>query len=234
MNIRLSVLSAAVLALSCGSANKAAPKFDAAKSTVTVDKASATANGAEEITVIITTVDEDGAAFTVDSATVSVTGDGNTLTQPQGVLNGTATAGVRSTKAEAKTISVSVKAAGADVALPQTQAVTFVPGPVSSIHFTTQPSNVQVGAAMSPAVVVTALDGSGNVAPQPSLLISLRLTGIGVPGMDGGVGSTDGGVVVFDALTFDAPGTDLGMQAHCQQCSEPWADDATVLFNVTP
>ena len=232
MPIRLSLLVSALLVLSCGS--KSTAKFDASKSTVTVDKTSATANDVEEISVTIKTVGDDGAAYAVDSATISVTGTGNTIAQPQGASNGSTVGRVRSTKAETKTISVSVKADGADVTLPQTQEVTFAPGEVNSIEFTTQPTNVQVGAAMTPAIVVTAYDNHGNVAPGEALTIALRITGTNVPNLDGGVGVTDGGVVVFDSVTFDGPGTALGMQARCQGCSQPWATDATATFDVTP
>ncbi len=228
-----SVLVGALLALSCGGKTSTA-KLDAAKSTVTADKTTATANGTDEITLTITTVDTDGAPFNVSGATVNMTGDGNNFDQPTGGSSqGVMSCRVRSEKAEAKTITVSVKVDGADVSLPGSQAVTFVPGPVESIKFTTQPSNVQVGAAMSPAIVVTAFDGKGNVTADETLLIALRITGNNVPNIDGGVGSTDGGVVVFDSVTFDGPGTDLGMQARCQGCSQPWADDATAHFNVT-
>lgn len=225
----------AALLLSCGPATKPTGKFDASKSTITLDKTSAVADDVEQISVTLKTFDEDGAPYDISSATLSLTGEGNSFSQPAGgTSTGSVSGSVRSKKAEEKTLSVTVKDGDTDVALSQTHTVTFVPGPVESIRFTTEPSDVQVGAAMNPPVVVTAFDRYDNVAPGETLLISLRVTGTGVPNLDGGVGTTDGGVVVFDALSFDGPGTNLGMQARCQGCSQPWASDATTSFNVTP
>src|SRR5207249_7716112 len=53
------------------------------------------------------------------------------------------------------------------------------PPPATHLAFGVQPSNTQVGVAITPAVTVTALDASGNTVPSFTGAISLALGNAG-------------------------------------------------------
>ncbi len=237
MNFRFhgALLAMALPVLSCSQPEDASPKLDAAKSSVTVDSATAVADGVDEIIVTVSTVDEAGEPFEPEGVTISMTGEDNNVSQPS-ATGSTVDGRVRSGRAEVKTISVTVKAGGEDVAIGEPLEVTFTPGPIDHIEFTTQPHDVAVGVALNP-IIITVYDNKGNVAPEPSINIYLRITGVNVPNMSGGEAkATVNGVATFDNVTFDGPCTGfcttIGMQAR--QDGEPgWAVDATTEFTVT-
>src|SRR5207247_9659921 len=79
-------------------------------------------------TIPVTARDATGTPSVRDALPISTTGDGNTLTQPAGLTNsqGVATGTLRSTVAEAKTVSATID--GVDVT--QTATVTVTVGAV--------------------------------------------------------------------------------------------------------
>src|SRR5207253_177678 len=89
-------------------------------------------------------------------------------------------------------------------------AFDITPGTATQLAFTVQPSNTVAGAAISPAVQITALDPAGN--PVPSFTGSVTVALGNNPGGSTLGGTTTvaavGGVVTFSDLTLDktAPG----------------------------
>src|SRR5213079_1186453 len=86
----------------------------------------------------------------------------------------------------------------------------IIPGTATQLAFTVQPSNTVAGAAISPAVQVTALDPAGNLVPTFTGNVTVALGNN--PGGSTLGGTTTvaavGGVVTFSDLTLDktAPG----------------------------
>src|SRR5204863_8324993 len=89
-------------------------------------------------------------------------------------------------------------------------AFDIIPGTTTQLAFTVQPSNTVAGAAMNPAVQVTALDPAGN--PVPSFTGSVTVALGNNPGGSTLGGTTTvaavGGVATFRDLTLNktAPG----------------------------
>src|SRR5207237_569577 len=84
-------------------------------------------------------------------------------------------------------------------------AFDITPGTATQLAFTVQPSNTVAGAAISPAVQITALDPAGN--PVPSFTGSVTVALGNNPGGSTLGGTTTvaavGGVVTFSDLTLD-------------------------------
>src|SRR5207249_901814 len=82
------------------------------------------------------------------------------------------------------------------------------PPPATHLAFGVQPSNTQVGVAITPAVTVTALDASGNTVPSFTGAISLALGNAGGATLSGnGPVNAVNGVATFANLTIDKVGT---------------------------
>src|ERR1019366_1275946 len=103
---------------------------------------------------------------------VAATGSGNTLVQPTTAtdVNGQTTATLKSTVAEAKTVSVTI----VGTLITNTATVTFTPGPANKLGFTTQPATTTAGVTMS-NVVVQIQDANGNAVAQSGTPITLTL-----------------------------------------------------------
>src|SRR3989442_665517 len=88
-------------------------------------------------------------------------------------------------------------------------AFDITPGTATQLAFTVQPSNTVAGAAISPAVQVTALDAAGN--PVPSFTGSVTVALGNNPGGSTLSGTTTvtaaNGVASFSPLTLDKTGT---------------------------
>jgi len=84
-------------------------------------------------------------------------------------------------------------------------AFDITPGTATQLAFTVQPSNATAGAAIAPAVQVTALDAAGN--PAPSFTGNVTITLGNNPGGSTLGGTTTvpavGGVATFSTLTLD-------------------------------
>src|SRR5205807_6727307 len=94
-------------------------------------------------------------------------------------------------------------------------AFDITPGTATQLAFTVQPSNTVAGAAISPAVQVTALDAAGN--PVPSFTGSVTVALGTNPGGSTLGGTTTlaavNGVASFATLTLDKTGTGYALTA---------------------
>ena len=89
-------------------------------------------------------------------------------------------------------------------------AFDITPGTATQLAFSVQPSNIVAGAAISPAVQVSALDGAGNLVPTFAGSVTIALGNNPGGSTLGGTTTvaTAGGVATFTTLTLDkaAPG----------------------------
>jgi CubicO group peptidase (beta-lactamase class C family) len=95
-----------------------------------------------------------------------------------------------------------------------TADVTFVAAP-TRLAFTVQPGNVQVGSALTPAVVVSATDAAGNVATSFSGTITIAIGNNPGGSTLGGTRSiaAQNGMARFTNLTLDRAGTGYTLSA---------------------
>src|SRR5207244_3101722 len=134
---------------------------------------------------------------------------GSTLsgTTPVAAVSGVATFFVSLNKAGT---GYTLTASAGGFAPVTSTAFDITPGTATQLAFTVQPSNTVAGAAISPAVQITALDPAGN--PVPSFTGNVTVALGNNPGGSTLGGTTTvaavGGVVTFSDLTLDkaAPG----------------------------
>src|SRR5256885_1585037 len=108
----------------------------------------------------------------------------------------------------------------------------IIPGTTTQLAFTVQPSNTVAGAAISPAVQVSALDAAGN--PVPSFTGSVT----GAPGSHPGGRTLSGtttvtaanGVASFSPLTLDKTGTSYALTATATGLNPAMSSG----FSITP
>ncbi|PTL78609.1 lamin tail domain-containing protein [Vitiosangium sp. GDMCC 1.1324] len=138
----------------CGDPNTNPPARempDADRSSVEVSKAQGVrANGKDAVDIKVTVRKDDGTPLSGRTVKVTVSGEGNSLTQPEGSTDdqGVATAKLTSTAAGTKTVTVSVEAEGGPVALSSRPTIEFVLLPASKLAFTSAPSSGTAGAAL--------------------------------------------------------------------------------------
>ncbi|HEV2671992.1 MAG TPA: Ig-like domain-containing protein, partial [Gemmatimonadales bacterium] len=131
--------------------------------------------GSSTSTITVTVRDQYGNVIKGKTATLTASGTANTLTQPTTPtdVNGVTTGTLRSTKAEAKTVSARVNT----VLMAQTAVVTVTPAAVSPVLSTvTATSPITAGAGVS-TITATALDEFSN--PIPGATVVLAATGTG-------------------------------------------------------
>jgi hypothetical protein len=124
---------------------------DADRSTVTVNRTMGVrANGADAVDIQVTVRKEDGTPLVGRTVQVSVSGEGNTVTQPAGPTDaqGLTSAKLVSTGVGVKTVTASVEAEGGAVTLSSRPTVEFMRLPASKLAFTTSPSSGKAGAAL--------------------------------------------------------------------------------------
>jgi len=214
------VFSSCLLLCACSGANPtpdAGGVRDISGSTLTVGStADVVADGMAQLPLKATIRDQAGKAVSGAKVTFAMTGTGNFVssgspptTGPEGEVNGFAT----STHAEPKQVTASVEVDGTTVTLPAV-SVNFVAGPPADFVFTAQPSTTRAGVVMTPPVVVTVLDGHGNVSREP-IAVSVRLVYSNSGTLTGGgpFTSVDGGVT-FDALTINRPQVGRALRAE--------------------
>jgi hypothetical protein len=139
----------------CGDPNPNPPAArempDADRSTVTVTRAlGVRANGADSVDIQVTVRKEDGTPLPGRTVQVTVSGEGNTVTQPAGPTDaqGLTSAKLVSTVAGVKTVTASVEAEGGAVTLSSRPTVEFVRLPASKLAFITAPSSGTAGVAL--------------------------------------------------------------------------------------
>ena len=109
-----------------------------------------------------------------------------------------------------------------------------VTAPATQIVFTSQPSDVQVGNPILPAVRIEIRNGLGQTVTSGSVDIILTITPTtGAPGatlIGGATQTTLNGVVIFTNLRIDTPGTGYQLLAS----ASGFPSVSSVSFNVTP
>ena len=106
--------------------------------------------------------------------------------------------------------------------------------PPTQIVFLTQPADVSVNAAISPAVRIGVQNANGQIFGSGSVSVTISLVpSTGSPGaaLNGGaIANTVNGIVLFANLRIDTPGT--GYQLLASATGFPSITSAP--FNVTP
>src|SRR5207302_1371069 len=108
----------------------------------------------------------------------------------------------------------------------------IIPGTATRLAFTVQPSNTVAGAAISPAVQVTALDAAGNPVPGFTGTVTVALgTNPGGSTLSGTTTvAAANGVASFSPLTLDKTGTSYALTATAAGLSQATSSG----FNITP
>ena len=98
---------------------------------------------------------------------------------------------------------------GGDTVTTPRPTVTVVSGTASQLVFVVQPTSVQAGAVVAPAVEVNAVDASGNLSDSFAGNVTLAIDNNAGGGIPGGTltRSATSGVVLFDDLTIDKSGS---------------------------
>jgi hypothetical protein len=172
--MRLVHLVPAVLVLACsGSMPPPSARVpDAARSKVLVSRPMAVADGNDTVQVSVTVLDATGAPIVGAVVEAVVSGDGNTIDSPRNTNEqGEVLLPVRSTRAGAKTVSVTANA----VALEPKPTVTFAAGPLAELRWETQPTNGRLGQALTPPPALAAFDTTGNPVGMTDVTVTLTL-----------------------------------------------------------
>ncbi len=237
--IRLLLGAGLVVFSSCGPTSMPLPMPtrtpDAANSSLEVSKTSALADNSDTIELTVTVKDSTGAPVNEAVVALSASGrgtpvdaSGRTSTGSDGKL----TLALRSNVAETRTVTATVTTPSGPVALATKPVVTFLAGPLANVRFTVQPSQVRVGAPITPAVVLAAEDAQGNMVASSEVTVSVRLVRTTMAGgLSGGAAKrvTDGGVV-FDALTI--ANAEAGVALRAETSNGAAAESMT--FTVVP
>src|SRR5207237_555093 len=126
--------------------------------------------GAATATITVTARDANGNPIAGATVQLQATGSGNTLTQPTGPTgaDGTATGTLRSTAAEAKTISATINGRAATPPSPvllRSSGVSPAQSTVSAV-----PPTIEAGTATA-TITVTARDANGNLISGATVVL---------------------------------------------------------------
>ncbi len=197
--------------------------LDVDSSTVVVTYSGATggdtaiADGSDPATVTVTVKNHSGTAIAGDSVWFAVSGTGNSFTQPAGLTlaDGIKTTAIRSTTAEVKTVTVTVKQGSNTRELAAHPAIRFKAGAPAGLGFKVQPSNGTAGTALSPSVQVAVVDTHGNTVTDDTRQIKVRF--VANPTATTLLGDTlvtaVGGVATFSNLAIQAASTGYTLRA---------------------
>ncbi len=219
--------NAGMLGLEIKAGTPSGPVVSPSFSSVAVSPASITAGGSGSL-ITVTAKDASNNPITGATVVLSVTGSNNALT-PLGLTDGSgqATSTLTSTKAENKTVSVTING----VAINQQQTVSVTPGTAAVLAFSLQPTNAQANAPIAPAVVVQVRDAYSNLV-NSSATVGMA---IGTNPGSGTLGGTTsqvavGGVATFSDLSINNTGNGYTLTAS----SSPLTDATSSTFNITP
>ncbi|PYP29442.1 MAG: hypothetical protein DMD55_01505, partial [Gemmatimonadetes bacterium] len=212
--------------------NVVAGTISATQSTVVAAPTVITA-GSGAATITVTARDAAGNPVNGAAVVLTATGTGNTLTQPATPTdaNGVATGSLTSTVAGSKTVTASL---AGGITATHTAVVTVTAGAATQLAFTVQPPNGAAGAALTPAVQVTARDAQGNVATDFTGTVTVAL------GVNPGSATLSGptsvaavsGVATFSSLSIDKVGT--GYTLTAVDPGEGLSGATSTAFNITP
>jgi hypothetical protein len=197
-------------------------------STITVTPATVAADGLAAAVITITARDAFNNLVAGAPVVLSASGSQNTLVQPPSTsAQGQASGTLSSTRAEAKVITATV----AGTALLQRPVVQFTPTAATRLAFRVQPSAVQAGARISPAVEVAVEDAQGNLITDATATVTLALGGGTAGAILGGTltRTVQGGLASFGDLTVDKSGTGYLLSASATGLSAATSQ----AFNVT-
>lgn len=184
---------------------------DADRSSVEVSKSQGVrANGKDTVDIQVTVRKDDGTPLAGRSLKVTVSGEGNTLTQPSGPTNdqGVAIATLTSTVAETKTVTVSVDAEGAPVTLSSRPTIEFVVLPASKLAFTSAPSSGTAGEALGVfSVAIQNADGETMTGASNTVTVEIG---------SGPASATLKGTVTATAVNGVASFSDLVLEKAAQ------------------
>lgn len=142
-------------------------------SSLTVSPTTAPANGSTSVNVQATFIDAHGNPVSGQPVTLSATGTANTFTPSTGSTSasGVFTSTLTSTRAETKTVNVTVQG------LTLSGTATFTPGPLSAAQTTVvaNPGTVQANGTSTTTVTVTTRDANGN--PVSGIPVALSASG---------------------------------------------------------
>jgi hypothetical protein len=204
----------------------------ATQSLVSASPGNVVADGSTEATVTVTVRDKFGNPVSGQTVQIAASGSSNTITQPGAATNasGVATGTVRSTKAEMKTITVTVNPGAGQKVLVQEPTVLFEPGPAAKVKFVTQPSSAVAGASIGPAVEVAVVDAFDNTVGTATNDIVLRITGgdAGARLRGDTTNAAVSGVASFADLSVDSAAASYRLVAK----STGLADDTSAVFDV--
>jgi hypothetical protein len=198
----------------------AGPPADPNQTTVTVDRPiGVVADGSDEATITVTVRDASGAPLVGHDVVVVSSGDNvsNTLDGPDAPTdaNGIATATLRSTKAEVKTITATVDPQGTDVVATEQPTVEFVAGPAAQLIFVTPPGNDIAGSAVTPSVEIGFADQYENPVTTATGTITVQLEDNPSDGTLAGTTTvaTISGIATFTDLTINRAGVGYTLEA---------------------
>ncbi len=204
----------------------------AVQSTVTASPTTIEA-GLGASTITVTARDENGNPIEGATVVLAATGAGNIVTQPSDSTNasGVATGTLRSLVAEAKTVSATIDGKPID----QTATVTVTAPPATQLVFTVQPTSAVAGVAITPAVVVTALDAGGNVATGFTGQVEMAIDTDASQNHNAKLGGTTkvnavAGVATFSNLNINKVGTGYTLAASANGLTSA----TSTTFNITP
>jgi Invasin, domain 3 len=185
----------------------------------TVQPTNTAAGAAISPAVQVTALDASGSTATTFTGSMTVALGAN---PGSGTLAGTTTVTAVNGVATFSTLSINkvgtgytLTAAATGLTGATSSAFSITPGPASQVVFTVQPTNAVAGAAITPAVQVTALDASGNTATAFSGNVTVAV------GVDPGGGTVSGtttvaaaaGVATFANLSINVSGTGYTLTA---------------------
>src|SRR5512143_2277783 len=158
-------------------------------------------------------------------------------------LSGTKTVAATSGVASFATLSIDKSGTGYTLlatatGLTETTSAAFnvAAGPASQLQVSVQPSNTSAGAAIAPAVQVTARDAQGNLANAYAGNVTMAITaGTGTAGatLSGTITSAAaGGVATFGTLSIDKAGTGYKLTASASGLSDATSAAFDVLVGV--
>ncbi len=182
--------------------------FSATASDVQVDKTTATADGVDAVAVTVIVRDGQGNGIPGRIVAIDATGSGNVITQPAGVTdaNGIAVGSLKSTVAQAKTISATAGGSG----ITKTVGVSFVSGVLH--HFVVTHAGSTTAGFASP-VTIDARDSQNNRIVDFSGIAKVY-TNSTIPGdfITWGIGSAAGSILSEsgDTILYQFVPADLG------------------------
>jgi alpha-tubulin suppressor-like RCC1 family protein len=213
--VGLSSATSVTFAVTAGAASKLAFEFP------TLTTFSATAGAT--ITPTVRVAVQDALGNTVTTSTISITVAIGT-NQSSGTLSGTTIVSAVGGTASFSTLSIDRAGAGytltataTDLTGASSASFTVYPGAATKLAFTAQPSDVMVGATITPAAQVSVQDAQGNTVTSSTASITVAITsGTGTTGaVLGGTATVTAisGVATFANLTLDRAGSGYTLTA---------------------